>query len=226
MTKTSALYELKSLKKEFVLGKLTVPALRSVTLEINPGEIIALRGPSGSGKSTLLNVLGLLEVPSAGEISFLGRKLSNLTDKELTNIRRQSIGFIFQNYNLLPILSAQENVEYPLQLLEQSPAELRKRSTEVLEAIGLGNFMDHKPAQLSGGQQQRVSIARALVKNPQVILADEPTANLDSENAEAILKLLKKLKKERGSTIIIATHDDLTASYCDRKIELKDGKLV
>jgi putative ABC transport system ATP-binding protein len=220
------LYELKNIHKSFKLGNLDVPALRGLTLQIAHGEIVALRGPSGSGKSTLLNVLGLLETPTSGEFRFLGEDLTHLNDVKLTEIRRNAIGFIFQNYNLVPILTALENVEYPLRLIAGATKDgIRKQAEKILKAVGLEKFADHKPAQMSGGQQQRVSIARALVKKPKVILADEPTANLDSTNAEQILKLMHQLKEEMGATIIVATHDDMTASYCDRKVSLKDGVL-
>jgi len=227
LTGSQNLYLLNGLAKEFQLGKLSVVALRGLTLAINTGEIVALRGPSGSGKSTLLNILGLIEVPTKGVLSFMGKKTTELSERELTNTRRQAIGFIFQNYNLLPILTAQENVEYPLHLIPGlQPQEITARAAAVLAAVGLGDFRHHKPAQLSGGQQQRVSIARALVKQPKVILADEPTANLDSKNATQILHLLQKLKTDHGSTVVIATHDEATASFCDRRLELMDGQLM
>lgn len=220
-------YQLSNVTKEYLVGSVTVPALRGVSINLKPGEFVALRGPSGSGKSTLLNILGLLETVTNGEISLDGRGLSAATEREMTQIRRSTIGFIFQNFNLVPILSALENVEFPL-LLEGklTKAEIRSTAREMLESVGLGAFAEHKPNQLSGGQRQRVAIARAIVKRPRLILADEPTANLDSETAEQIVELLQTLKRNLGSTIFIATHDTDIAAHAERSIHLRDGRLV
>jgi len=221
------LYRLRNIEKTFDLGAVSYKALRGIDLELGAGELVALRGPSGSGKSTLLNVLGILEVPTAGQIEFAGRKLQGLSEQQLTEIRRQSIGFIFQNYNLMPIFTAQENVEYPLYLERKlSKPAIQERAMQMLADVGLAQFSHHKPAELSGGQRQRVAIARALVKDPDVVLADEPTANLDSKTAEQILELLRDLQKRKAATIIIATHDDHVASIAQRSIHIRDGVVV
>jgi putative ABC transport system ATP-binding protein len=226
-TAKSSVYHLKDIKKIFKIGEVEVPALRGINLTINPGEFIAMQGPSGSGKSTLLNTLGLLEVPSSGELRYLGSVVDPRNETARTTLRRESIGFIFQNFNLVPVLSALENVEYSLCLDRRlRPAEIKERSIQMLVSVGLEKFMHHKPAELSGGQRQRVAIARALVKSPKVILADEPTANLDSVTAEQIIELILNLKKSMGTTIIMATHDQQLAKMTERTVRILDGVIA
>ncbi len=223
---TPNLYQLEAITKSHRVGEVFTPALGGVSLQVERGEFIALTGPSGSGKSTLLNILGLMERPSTGIIRFCGHDLSRCTDYQQTDARRRAIGFIFQNFNLVPILTARENVEYALYLEgTQSGSEVRRRAERVLGQLGIASLGGHRPAQLSGGQRQRVAIARAVVKDPKVILADEPTANLDSQNAEQILKILRELNRSFGTTVVIATHDQKLAALADRRIHLCDGKL-
>ena len=222
----ATLYELQDVSKEYPMGATHVTGLDSVSLQIMESEVVALVGPSGSGKSTLLNVLGLLETVTRGTLKFCGQEIGSLSEAERTSLRRHSVGFIFQNFNLIPILSALENVEYALCLNGlESMSALRKQALYALDAVGLTKVAHHRPAQLSGGQRQRVAIARALVKSPKVILADEPTANLDSKTAAEILSLMGDLKNRQGATVIIATHDIGIASSADRRVTLKDGKL-
>lgn len=217
--------ELKNAGKKYQRGEREVHALRSVSLSIGKGEFLSVMGPSGSGKSTLLNLIGGLDQPSCGEIFIDGRPLHGLSDFELTLIRRRRIGFIFQFFNLLPILTAAENVSLPL-LLEGKPySEIKPRVVQLLEQVGLSARTEHRPEQLSGGEMQRVAIARALVTNPAVLLADEPTGNLDSHTSEEIFMLLKSLN-EQGHTIVMVTHDSRAAAYGTRIITLKDGALA
>ncbi len=220
------LYDLTNIRKDYSVGQVVVTALTDVHLRLNHGEFVALQGPSGSGKSTLLNVLGLLEVPSDGTLDFLGTRLTGYSDFALTGIRRHSIGFIFQNFNLVSTLTSLENVEYPLYLEGGANRKtIRDRAREAMKSVGLEKFGEHKPRQLSGGQRQRVAIARALVKQPKVILADEPTANLDSKNASQIVDLMHELKQKFQTSVIIATHDAKIANGADKRIQLIDGKI-
>ncbi len=216
--------ELKNASKKYQQGTREVHALRDVSLTIQKGEFLSVMGPSGSGKSTLLNLIGGLDQPTGGEIFIDGRPLHGISDDELTLIRRRRVGFIFQFFNLLPILTAVENVCLPL-LLEGTPfAQIRPKAVELLEKMGLGTRIEHRPEQLSGGEMQRVAIARALVTNPAVLLADEPTGNLDSHTSEDIFLLLKSLHQQ-GQTIVMVTHDPRAAAYGSRIITLKDGAL-
>ncbi len=213
--------------KTFGSGEARAIALQNVSLNIDAGELACLRGPSGSGKSTLLNILGLIDTASSGNIYFGDQPLSGLSQSSYDKIRREHIGFIFQNFNLSPVLSASENVEYPLFLLGTlSKRDIKEKSENALAAVGMGAFGNRKPSQLSGGQRQRVAIARALVKNPRLILADEPTANLDRVNANQIIDLLCRLNGEFGSTVVIATHDDNVANRTNRTIYLQDGSFL
>lgn len=221
------IYNLENVSKIFKVGEMTVRALDKVSLSITKGEIIALKGASGSGKSTLLNVLGLIEDADGGSVEFMNKDVTTASEQDLTQLRRCDIGFIFQTFNLLPVLTAQENVEYPLWALKtMSKDAVHDKAKEILKLVGLEGFESHKPGQLSGGQRQRVAIARAIVKEPKVILADEPTANLDSKSAGQTLDLLKKLNEEMDASVVIATHDPFTASFTKRTIELKDGALI
>jgi putative ABC transport system ATP-binding protein len=220
------LFTARRISKQFRVGKVDVTALDGVDCEIYEGELIALRGPSGSGKSTLLNILGLLEQMSEGSLQFDGVDLAKASEKKLTQIRRRHIGFIFQNFNLIPILSALENVEYPLYLEgELGRRDIRNRALEMLRSVGLGDLARNRPAQLSGGQRQRVAIARALVKNPRVVFADEPTANLDSQTALDILAVIQKMRCEHGTSVVIATHDATVSDVAERHLLLRDGCL-
>jgi putative ABC transport system ATP-binding protein len=216
--------QLKNTGKKYQQGSREVHALRDVSLTIKKGEFLSIMGPSGSGKSTLLNLIGGLDQPSSGEIFIDGKPLHGISDDELTLMRRRRVGFIFQFFNLLPILTAVENVSLPL-LLEGIPfSKIEPKAIELLKQVGLGARTTHRPEQLSGGEMQRVAIARALVTNPAVLLADEPTGNLDSHTSEEIFMLLKSLN-EQGQTIVMVTHDPKAAAYGSRIITLKDGAL-
>ena len=213
-------------KKQYQMGDVTVSALGGVNLVVNRGEFVAIMGPSGSGKSTLLHLLGGLDGPSEGEITLAGQPLSKLSDNDITVVRRRKVGFIFQFYNLLPTLTAEENVGLPLLIDGQSLAQHREKIDRLLALVGLSDRRHHKPDQLSGGQQQRVAIARAFVNDPEIVLADEPTGNLDSKSGAAILQLLRQTCDELGATIAMVTHDPRAASYADRVVFLKDGDIV
>jgi putative ABC transport system ATP-binding protein len=217
--------ELTDIAKTYRMGNVEICALCGVSLRVGPGELIAVMGPSGSGKSTLMNVIGCLDRPTAGSYRFEGREISDLTDDELAAVRNVKIGFVFQSFNLLPRFSALKNVEVPLIYSGVPGRQRRERAAPVLERVGLGERMHHKPSELSGGQQQRVAIARALVNNPPLLLADEPTGNLDSRSGEEILNIITDLNKQ-GVTIMIVTHDRDVAARCKRIINLKDGRIV
>ena len=205
--------------------KVQVEVLRGVSLSIGEAEFVAIIGPSGSGKSTLMHVMGCLQRPTKGLIVLEGINIAELSEDELAEIRAKKIGFIFQQFNLLPLKTAQKNVELPLVFQGASSTERTKRATELLEMVGLGHRMNHKPSQMSGGEQQRVAIARALVGNPMIIFADEPTGNLDTKSSREIMSILKKLNSE-GKTLIVVTHDPEIASWADRTIRLRDGRII
>lgn len=217
--------ELSRISKEFT-GKRNVKALDNVSLQIAQGEMVSLVGPSGSGKSTLLNLIGGLDQPSAGEVRIGGVALQGLKDDDLTRVRRDKIGFIFQFFNLLPTLSCLENVAIPLHLRGWSKQKIHERATELLSLVQLGKRLDHLPEELSGGERQRVAIARALSVYPPILLADEPTGNLDSHTGVEILKLIRDLHERLGATILIVTHDRGVAESCPRTITLRDGQIV
>jgi len=208
------------------MGEVEVPALRGVSVEIKKGDFVAIIGASGSGKSTMMNLIGCLDIPSKGSIFLKGNDITKLSESDLATLRGQTIGFIFQQYNLIPSISAFENVMLPLEFLEYNEKDAAKRTREILELVKLSDKGHHLPTQLSGGQQQRVSIARSLVGKPEIILADEPTGALDSVTGKEILELLKKLWKEEGKTIILVTHDLNLAKYAHTIIELKDGQIL
>jgi len=213
----------KNLKKTYDSGKVKVEALRGVNLTVKEGEMIAVMGPSGCGKTTLLNCMSGLDDLTAGEVFVRGKPLSKMGDKARTRYRAEKIGFVFQSYNLLPVLTAAENVELPLLISGASPKEARKRAIEALKAVGLEDWQSHKPAELSGGQQQRVTIARSLVNKPEIVFGDEPTGNLDSESSREIMALLKNLNKENRQTFIVVTHDYTVGRMADRIVMMKDG---
>ncbi len=219
------LVELKELRKTYHLGEVDLPVLKGITLSIAKGELVALMGASGSGKSTLMNLLGCLDHPTAGEYWLDGREISGLSAKERARVRKETIGFVFQNFNLLPRTSALENVMMPLTYASEhfSERQMRQRAGALLEKVGLGDRVEHYPSQLSGGQQQRVAIARSLVNNPRLLLADEPTGNLDSGTSEEILRMFQQLNRADGLTIILVTHDPGVAQHAQRTIRIKDG---
>jgi putative ABC transport system ATP-binding protein len=220
------LFSAVGVRKRYRLGERTVEALRGVDLAVEAGELVALAGPSGSGKTTLLNLLGALDAPDAGEIAFAGDDLGTMPERARTLLRRRRLGFVFQSFNLVPVLTALENVEYPLWIDGAPRPEGRRRAAEMLRAVGLGERLDHRPDQLSGGERQRVGIARALVHAPLALLADEPTGNLDSTTAGEIMDLLVALNRERGTTLVLATHDPTLIARAPRRVRLRDGAVV
>lgn len=222
---TSPLVQAEGVTRTYKRGRSTVSALRGVTLSLDPGELVALVGRSGSGKTTLLNVIGGLDNPDDGHVVVDGQKLDQLDERERLKLRRERIGFIFQSFGLLPFLSARENVGVPLRLLRTPSAQREARVTELLTEVGLTQHERQRPAELSGGQQQRVAIARALSTRPRLLLADEPTGQLDSESGQAIIALLRDLVHRSGSAAIVATHDPALVGYADRVVNLHDGKI-
>jgi putative ABC transport system ATP-binding protein len=212
--------------KDYKVGKVLFPALRGINMEIEDGEFTAIAGPSGSGKTTLLNIIGCLDLPTKGEVIINGTNVIELTPKDKAELRKKEIGFIFQTFNLIPVLTAFENVEMPLILLNIPGEQKKEKVVSILEEVGLADFINRKPNEMSGGQQQRVAIARSLVKDPSMVLADEPTANLDSTTATEILSLMKELNKKLKTTFIFSTHDFLVMDFAKRLIKLRDGKIV
>ena len=220
------MYELKNVTKSFAQSRGKVTALSDVTLTIPDGQMLAIQGPTGGGKSTLLQMLGALEKPTSGSVELGEDSISSLPDSKLANIRATEIGFVFQGFNLIPTLTAQENVETALAPLGLSASERRERAASALADVGLSDRASHRPAELSGGQQQRVAIARALVKGPSVLLADEPTGNLDEETRDEIMDLLEGLWRDKGLTLILVTHDSAVAKRAERRIHIKQGKVT
>jgi putative ABC transport system ATP-binding protein len=212
--------------KTFGEGKLAVHALRDIDLEVGNGDFVCLSGPSGSGKTTLLNMIGGLDRPTSGEITVANQRVDQMDKGELAEIRLRNIGFVFQAYNLIPVLSARETVEFVMQLQGIPPEIRHQKSKEILAEVGLNGMEDRKPAELSGGQQQRVAVARALVSEPALILADEPTANLDSVTAEKLVELLRHLNDEHGITFVISTHDKMVMGHARRLLKMHDGKII
>jgi len=223
---TDPIIRLVDVWKVYTMGEVEVPALRGMSMDVMPCEFVAVMGPSGSGKSTAMNMVGCLDVPTRGEIYLSGKNIAHLSESDLAQIRGKKIGFIFQQFNLMHTLSALENVALPMIFQDVPAYERTKKAKELLEMMGLGDRLNHKPTELSGGQQQRVAIARSLANDPQVILADEPTGNLDSNTGKEVMELLTKLHEEKDKTIVMVTHDASLAKYADRIVRLKDGIVV
>ena len=220
----SAVIEINDVKKIYKMGDVDVPALDGVSLQIQQGEMVAITGPSGSGKSTLMNIIGCLDTPSSGSYILDGVDVSRMTDDDQAAIRNKKIGFVFQQFNLLPRTAAIDQVELPM--VYAGTPDRKQRAIDALQSVGLGDRTHHRPNELSGGQQQRVAIARALVSNPSIILADEPTGNLDSKSGAEIMGIFKKLNTEKGMTVILVTHDPAIASQAQRTIRMRDGAVV
>ena len=218
--------KLENVWKIYQLGKVELPVLRGISLEITPGVFVVILGPSGSGKSTLLNMIGCLDLPTKGSVFLAGRDISKMSEDELAQVRGEKIGFIFQQFNLLPNLSALENVMMPMIFQGKPEPEREKRAKYLLNSLELGDRISHRPAELSGGEQQRIAIARSLINNPEIIVADEPTGNLDSTTGRKIMEILIDLHKNKGKTIIVVTHDPTIANYSNQIIRIKDGQLV
>jgi len=221
-----SLLELNKVKKVYQQGKIEVPALRGIDLMVEPGEFTTIFGPSGSGKTTLLNMIGCLDTPTEGEIKLNGGRVSDLSRTKLAMVRRYNIGFIFQAYNLIPVLTAYENVEFAVRLIHHlKEEEIKEKVLNILEAVGLKGLETRRPNELSGGEKQRVAVARALVKEPKIVLADEPTANLDSKTGADVIKIMVKMNQKLGTTFIFSTHDPQIMKYAKRLINLKDGMI-
>ncbi len=218
--------KLSDVTRVYKIGEVETRALNGVSLSIQSGEFTSLVGPSGSGKTTLLQLIGCLDQPTSGKVVINGKETTNLNRNQRADLRKETIGFVFQFFALIPTLTAYENVEMPLLLNGKSPAERKQRVMELLEAVDVTNRAHHRPDQLSGGQQQRIAVARALATDPKLILADEPTANLDSENGKQVMDLMKKLNKDTGVTFVFATHDSRVISYAERVVTLEDGLVV
>ena len=216
---------LRGIHKTYRLGLHTIPALQGVDLSVARGELLALTGPSGSGKSTILNLCGLIDTPDSGEIELNGQPVQGLSENALTLLRRDALGFVFQSFNLVPVMTVAENVDYPLFLAGVPAPERRQRVADQLAAVGLSEHAHHRPDALSGGQRQRVAIARALVKRPKLVIADEPTASLDSHTADQVLNLMRERGHAQGAAFVIATHDSRLTARCDRVVALLDGRI-
>ncbi len=226
MMENNQLITIQNMAKDYPVGRGYFRALDDVNLTFKRGEFTGIVGPSGSGKTTLLNIIGSLDVPSEGKTTVLGQSIGELSHKKAAKLRNEHLGFIFQTYNLLPVYSVYENVEFPLLLLGKNAEERKKAVMDALEWVGLTDKLKSRPAQLSGGECQRVAVARAMVKKPKIVLADEPTANLDAENSHNILQTMEKMNSELKTTFIFATHDDKVKKYLHRKISLEDGRVV
>lgn len=218
--------EARGVSKSYRVGKVEHPALHDIDLKIEKAEFAAIVGPSGSGKTTLLNIIGCIDEPSSGEVFISGRPVAGLSREQRAEVRKQDIGFVFQTFNLVPVLSAFENVELPLVLLKRPAGERHAKVVGLLDKVGLGDYINRRPAEMSGGQQQRVAVARALVKDPKLVLADEPTANLDSTTGEGILGLMRDLNRDLGITFIFSTHDKMVMDFARRLVVLHDGRVA
>jgi putative ABC transport system ATP-binding protein len=219
------LLEISDVEKIYPLGKTEVHALKGVSFTLDRGEFLSIQGPSGCGKTTLLNIVGCIDHPTKGTVKLDGKDVSHYSDAESADTRLMRIGFIFQTFNLIPVLNIRENVEFPMILGKASKKERRRMAKELIDAVELSSFINHKPDELSGGQRQRVAIARALVNQPELVIADEPTANLDSETGSVIINLMQKLNREQGVSFIFSTHNPEVVQYADRKIKLRDGRI-
>jgi len=225
--KSVNIIEISGLKKNYPLGSTTVHALRGIDLDVVEGDFFSIMGPSGSGKTTLLNIIGCIDHATEGSVKIGGAEITSLDDRQITDLRLHKIGFIFQTFNLIPVLDVRENVEFPLLLMKKhSKSEVRSRAEKLIDEVGLTGYVKHRPAELSGGQRQRVAIARALVTNPDIVLADEPTANLDSVTGCQILELMQKMNRVEKTTFIFSTHDETVLKYARDIIKIKDGLLV
>lgn len=221
-----AVIEVIGVTKDYVEnGRVTTQALRGVDLTVEPGEFMALAGPSGSGKTTLLNLIGALDRPTSGTLRIDGRDIGGLSEKELSDLRRDRIGFVFQAYNLVPVLTAAENAEYVMELQGIGTAERRKRVAELFERMGIKDLLDTRPLKMSGGQQQRVAVARAIASKPAIVLADEPTANLDQATGRSLVELMRELNQEQGVTFVFSTHDPMVLEKAERVVRMVDGKI-
>lgn len=219
--------QVNEVKKEYPLGSTLVQALKGIDLTVHSGDFTAIVGSSGSGKTTLLNIIGCVDHATSGSVRIGGEEVGRMDDKKLTDLRLYKIGFIFQTFNLIPVLNIRENVEFPLLLMKgMKKAEIKRRTEELIEEVGIADFVKHRPSELSGGQRQRVAIARALVTNPDIVLADEPTANLDSETGGMILELMKKLNQKENTTFIFSTHDPDVIKHANKVVRIKDGRIV
>ncbi len=226
MNKNESVVRLTNVTKTYFMGKVEVEALRGITIQIPVKRFNVIIGPSGSGKTTLLNLLGCIDFPSSGQMEVCGQEVARMNDKQASDFRAENIGFIFQNFNLVPVLSAYENVEYPLLLMKKPAAERKQLTLKMLDAVGLSKHQNHRPNELSGGQRQRVAIARALVKGPKLVLADEPTANLDSKTGKSIIDLMYAMQSENHTTFIFSSHDKQVMEYSEKVFEIRDGLLV
>lgn len=226
MPETREVIRVVDVTKDLKLGKVTINALRGVNMTINAGEMVGIVGPSGSGKSTLLGIIGGLDIPTSGIVEIDGVDISRMNENQLTDIRNEKIGFIFQFFNLVPTLTALENVALPVQFAQKRKYRPNKRARDLLKMLGLGDRLNHRPTELSGGQQQRVAIARALANNPPLILADEPTGNLDSQSGAVVIEALHQIREENGTTIVFVTHDPALTEQMDRVLHLVDGQIV
>lgn len=223
---TDPIIQIQNLRKVFKIGDVDVEALRGVNLDVPRGQFLAVVGPSGSGKSTMFNILGGLAKPTFGSVRIDGRDLAQMTDEERNNLRKKFVGFVFQKYNLLPTLSARDNIEIARAIANQEKTERDPWFEEALEMLGVSNRLDHKPRALSGGEQQRIAIARAIVNHPAILLADEPTGNLDTKNSDAVLHLLRELNRRKGQTILMITHNPEAAAFADRTVHMRDGEII
>lgn len=226
MSRKVDIIKLENVWKTYTMGDVKVHALRGLDLHVKRGEFLSIQGPSGSGKSTAMNMVGCLDIPTKGNVFLEGRNISNLEESELAQIRGKKIGFIFQQFNLINTISALENVTLPMIFQNKSKSERIEKGKELLQMVDLGERMYHRPTELSGGQQQRVAIARSLSNEPEVILADEPTGNLDSKTGDTVMSFLQKLHKEKGTTIVMVTHDENIAKHAQRRVHLRDGKII
>ncbi len=219
--------EAREVVKDYPLGKTIVNALKGVSINVEEGDFLSVIGPSGSGKTTLLNIIGCIDNATSGSVKIDSEEITTMSDKKLTDLRLHKIGFIFQTFNLIPVLNLRENVEFPLLLMKKySSLEIRKRAEKLIEEVGLLNYIEHRPAELSGGQRQRVAIARALVTAPSIVFADEPTANLDSKTSESILELMRELNEKEKTTFIFSTHDPDVLKYAKKIVKIRDGIIV